>query len=416
MLRKLLVSFLLVAAMPGWAQFEAQPGFTLVALDGAIAHGARIRIEDVQARFGTRENPAPWLFDSVDRVVLGGVASAPYAALADGSVVPETIWQWRSSEIANQGTHVDNPVRVMSSRPTRHAFAQRQYSGIAPSDSAPMNKTVLAFPRYPSNRPRERALYLSYWLRYRHGIAHPNGGAVSGKQLRMGEASNSLGWAGSAASITSQGIVADNLNDYSGWYGGDQFAEVLPAQTWVHLEAWADLDGRAFYVIRNSRLVDTRYSMINGGAPFEFAPNEQWRYYTAPDNGADLRWTPIGYDDPAVSPDIYMLGWDENGTGNTNGQQVDMTDIYVDTEIRHPEIDNGPAQWSNGPAQPGFLTEIQGEILSWSPSLIEFRLFQGAHASLDGRWLRVRTSLNEALTLGRFVSGDSIFSDGFEIP
>lgn len=416
MLRTLIGSLLLsVLSQACFAQFEAQPGINLIALDGVIAHGARIRVEDSQARFGARVNTTPWLFDSVDRAVLGGVASTPYAALADGTVVPETIWQWRSSEIANQGTHVENPVRVSTSRSKRHAFAQRQYAGVAPSDSAPMNKTVLAFPRYPENRPRARTLYLSYWLRYRYGISHPNGGAVSGKQLRMGEASNSLGWSGSAAFITSQGIVADNANDYAGWYGGDQFAEVLPAQTWVRLEAWADIDARAFYALRNSRLIDTRYSAINSGHPFEFAPNADWRYYTAPVDGADLRWTPIGYDNPSVSPDLYMLGWDENGTGNTDGQQVDITDVFVDTEIHHPEIDDGPQQWSNAPGQNGFLTEIQGEILSWSPSAIEFRLFQGAHASLDGRWLRVRTDLDEALTLGRF-SLDLIFRDAFDQP
>ncbi len=401
------------AATPVAAQFEPAPGITLTAPDGVVANGARIRVEDSQARFGTRANASPWLFDTVDRVVQGGAVSTPYAGLPDATVVPETVWEWRRSEIANQGTHVDNPVRVYASRGKRHPFATLQYAGVAPSDSAPMNKTILAFPRYPLDRPRGRSLYLSFWARYRFGLEHPNGGAASGKQLRLGESTKSLGWGACAMCITSQGLVVDNANDYAGWYGGDQFFEFMPAQTWVHVEAWADIDARAAYAFRNSRLIDTRFSAINGGQPFEFAPNEQWRYYTAPADGADLRWTPIAYDDPTVSPDIYMLGWDENGTGNTDGQQVDLTDIYVDTEILHPEIDDGPAQWSNDPAQAGFRSEIQGEILEWSPSAIEFRLFQGAHASLDGRWLRVRTGVDSALTLGRFAL-DVIFSDDFD--
>jgi hypothetical protein len=45
---------------------------------------------------------------------------------------------------------------------------------------------------------------------------------------------------------------------------------------------------------------------------------------------------------------------------------------------------------------------VQGEVTSWAPGQVELRVFQGAHASLSGKRLRIRTGVAQAITVGRF--------------
>jgi hypothetical protein len=64
--------------------FVPEQGFVVT---GDFQHGGAITITSEDARFGSREHPTPWLFDTVSAQYLAGVDLEAYVGLADGDPI-----------------------------------------------------------------------------------------------------------------------------------------------------------------------------------------------------------------------------------------------------------------------------------------------------------------------------------------
>lgn len=99
---------------------------------------------------------------------------------------------------------------------------------------------------------------------------------------------------------------------------------------------------------------------------------------------------------------VNMLGWDDAGTTNdSRGQEVDFSEIYVDTTRARVELSE-QSTWSVAAPGTTIKREVQGLLLSWSDTEIRVQLNQGAFTALAGASLFVVKENGTSLKLGTF--------------
>lgn len=276
-------------------------------------------------------DPETGLFDTIDN-------QAAYSGLSNGDAVP----------VGTGKVYADNVgglVKYFTSGnvAARHAFDTARYGCIA----GDANDGDLGIP-----------------LDWREGNAHSDGIYVSWWTYIDGA------WSGSESSkIIRVWGTEDGATKYLSWTN-DKYDCVLggndPASPTPDGQIWDDLSYGSW--IRYEVWIDRRTDTATVFRGWE--NGVQWAQGAQNTITADC--SAMG------NPFIASIGRDAGGTPTYPAWGV--TDIYSSERCARIEL-TGSATWSRTGAR-----EIQ-EVLSWTSNTVQIRVFQGAHASLEGKYL-----------------------------
>ena len=248
-------------------------------VSGTLEHNGTVTISG--SNFGTKTQPAPLLYDSVDN-------QESYATLQDGETIPtssEYIWS----------ENKDNNVKFSKSRPTRHKYSTAQYH-------AEEARSYLAWPYklgVRENIPERNTLYVSWYFLTDTDPASEGG---SNKFIRIWDDYNGnatrISWTQMHETYNSNGGLIYSGNAWGGKIGQWNRMEVLVDASNHIIKSWTN--GKLIHNITNFYKVTSNQGLS-----------------------------------------IYVMGFDHNLNGYQN-MSIDFDEIYADSTQARVEIGDAP--------------------------------------------------------------------------
>jgi fibronectin type III domain protein len=380
----------------------ASSAFTVQAPNG-IAHGQPLVITRTSGSWAARTySSKPWLYDLVSQQFKDGVALSVHSGRTDGSSIPDpgadAIWSRYNS---NNGAA---SAKYSTSRPMRHAGVTATYL-MNTVDTA--MKFLVGPPVWPNtwnggvqNNPR---LYATWWAHDKQAYNSP-GGPYQHKLSRYN-------------STSLQGVGSCEFNGDSFQYSyGSQTSRPTKNSQPASADYWVKASNNQY--VRYEMYLD----MVNGiaegychyryqrggisGAIASGFSNGEFEYRSPASALYDANPSNVPFT-PGWSNVTCTIGYDGNSTATHSGQEIEIGEIYVDTEWERFEISNSPT-WNVAPAPlgnliPGTPREIQGRWSRDSASVATMYLNQGQFSSLSGKYLWYVDGFKTATLIGQFT-------------
>jgi hypothetical protein len=337
-------SVVVTAAMP-----------TITEVTGTVSNGSTLTIAG--SGFGAKAQAAPLMWDVTAQQYANGTNLNTYSGAEDGTALTSS--SSRGFAIHDQG---DATLRYSTSRTQRNANVLAHYA-VYDEASAYVKLSMGVSCPYSSNADEslypsvaQKKFYLSYWRKTSIPYGSTGGGDGSTKLLRI--ASSATGVGGGADVVTND---AYGTNDVAAWVG------IGTETSWVRWEFYVDLNKHWFDVYKNGHYHQGQSDEEN----IEIRPSVDWRYNT-PASGFEFDDATLPSNE-AIVP--MLFGYDDGHTVS-QGQDIDMGEIYYDSTMARVEISTS-ATWNDSPASTMYR-EVQGRLTSWSPTEIQFVLNQGS--------------------------------------
>lgn len=361
----------------------------------SFAHGQAMTITRSSGSWAARTyGPHPWLYDLVSEQFFNGTRHTIHAGKADGQAITsnDAVWFSPTGVAYNGGAF---SVKYSTSRPMRHPRVSAVY--LQNQVEAAM-KLMIGPPRWPStwnDGTQNNARLYVRWQAHDRFAYTSQGGAYQHKLCRYN-------------STSGEGIGFCQHSPDSFQYIGAKFSQPAAADYWVK----ASNGQHACYEMFLDRVNGyaegyCHYRYQRGGASsfaasgfpngeYEFRPISAALYDANPSNVPFL---------PGWANITGALGYDGN-TNTHTGQEIEVGEIYIDTEWERFEISGSPT-WDVSPAPSSNLTagtprEIQGRWSRDSASQCTVYINQGAFTSLSGKYLWYVDGFKTATLIGRF--------------
>ncbi|MEZ4219442.1 MAG: hypothetical protein R3B13_00845 [Polyangiaceae bacterium] len=374
--------------------FTAEAGFSA---SGSFAHGQTITLASDASAFGARPHEVPWLWDVVSAQYLNGADLGAYGGLASGDPVTTDVW---TNQNLYQGWDEPKHKFKYTTEGLRHARVSAEYGNFAASPTDPKPYSKLAYPKWPSawGVQDNAQMYLSWWQRMNGATpGYPQDSSGNGgedKPLRFGD----TGEAGlgefdiTVAGLTANTVGFGNIKSWGSWPD--------PGAAWHRVEFFVDrVAGIADLWVDGKLRIGSSWTVHpSDGGEMEFRPKGSYLYVTPDDtDGTELdtaTWKNVT---------VHFLGFDDGGVTQmfAPGRNVELSEIYLDVTRARVELSTADS-WQHSPTAQR-MSEVQGRILGWSPSSIQFELNQGGFDSLVGLWIWVVTDDGGAIRIGKIT-------------
>jgi hypothetical protein len=279
----------------------------------------------LKGNFGSKSNPQPLFFDTVERVFAGAQSSTPYSSVSNGSAVPTgSSWPWNDQEN-----------NILKLGPGTYGERSREYRATITANH--WGKYQSAWVQKPSAWPSSgpNRAYIRWLLKLSFDPTSQTG---SHKFIRIWDSkSSNSDW---KVSWTQMHLT------YPG--GGPSWATTKPIPNqWNLFELFIDKSQRRLIASLNGKVIHNVSNLSNSGG--------------------------------GIQP--RLVGFDASGAADFRNGSVQFTDYYADSTAQRVELSNAPDLASSSRREPQVVTSWNGDIT--------FTANLGAHTASGPLWALV---------------------------